>query len=197
MGSNWTHPVRPLADHLQCTDCHRAGPHDAAHPPPVPEGDYKAQGCYACHKLVEVERHWPSRHGETVLCRDCHPPHEPFAAALPVSLMNRGTNTVRLKAYDWQQSNELCLRCHSSSALVWPQSGAFVNPAGESYHELHLGRGRCLCIECHAPHGSVQAGLLRRELLDGQAFGVFPRAGGGNCTVTCHGVDHVSLSYGP
>jgi predicted CXXCH cytochrome family protein len=162
----------------------------------MPQGDYTARGCYNCHKQTQVERHWLSRHDERTACRDCHPPHKDFRAALPVALLPHNTSALRLRGYDWQLSNESCLRCHSPNTLFGGATARFSDPTGLSYHELHLARGESLCIECHESHGSTQSSLLRRRLLTGETFGVLPTPSGGNCTVSCHGVDHVSWRYG-
>ena len=191
----WTHPVRPVADHLQCTDCHRAQPHDAAHPLPLPKNDYKAAACYACHKQVDVERHWPSHHGAETRCRDCHAPHTPFQAALPADLLPADVRDRWGSAFDWYRSNETCLRCHSQASLLLPLNSGFVVLNTTNYHALHVQIGRSLCIECHSPHGSTRPALLRDRLLDGGVFSYTQRPTGGTCAVLCHGVDHRDWTY--
>ena len=52
--TQWTHPVRAVADHLACTQCHVAVEHGSDQPPPRPSGDYAATGCYECHPAVEL-----------------------------------------------------------------------------------------------------------------------------------------------
>jgi predicted CXXCH cytochrome family protein len=193
--ASWTHPVRPVAEHLQCVDCHIAAPHDAQHPPPLPRGDYKPQACYSCHKQVDVARHWPSRHSAGIACRDCHPAHEPFQAGLPAALIPASARRGVTRAYDWQQSNELCLKCHSAPELTLRLDSGFVVLNTVNYHEAHLARGQSLCIECHEPHGSTRPALLRQRLLDGEAFSFMPRPNGGSCATNCHGVAHVDWEY--
>jgi predicted CXXCH cytochrome family protein len=191
----WLHPTRPVADHLHCTDCHPALPHDAAHPLPRPRGDYKAQACYACHRQTEVEQHWPSHHGAETTCRGCHPAHEPFQAQLPLGLLPGDVRARWSSAFDWYQSNQLCLRCHTEASLLLPLDRGFVVLNTANYHDLHIEAGRCLCTECHAPHGSTRPALLRPQLVDGNVFSYRPQANGGTCAVLCHGVDHRDWAY--
>jgi predicted CXXCH cytochrome family protein len=191
----WTHPVRPVADHLRCTDCHRAQPHDAAHPLPLPRGDYKAAACYACHKEVEVEQHWPSHHGAEASCRDCHPAHAPFAAALPLDLVPGEAQDAWNRTYDWYKSNASCLRCHSEAGLMVATDRGFVVLNTVNYHAEHVQAGRSLCIECHEPHGSTRPALLRSRLIGGGVLTFVPRPTGGTCAVLCHGVDHRDWAY--
>jgi hypothetical protein len=191
----WTHPVRPVADHLHCSDCHPAVPHDARHPLPLPVGDYKAGACYACHKVVDVARHWPSRHGAETACRDCHPAHQPFRAQLPLALVPADAQARWRSSYDWYASNATCLHCHNETALLLPQDRGFVVLNTVNYHASHIQVGRTLCIECHDGHGSTRPALLRLRLLDGNVFSYMPRPNGGTCAVLCHGVDHRDWKY--
>ncbi|MEZ5338994.1 MAG: hypothetical protein R3F46_12120 [bacterium] len=52
---DWSHPVRSVGEHIGCGSCHPAVPHDAQHPPPVPEGDYRVEGC-----STNATRRWRS-----------------------------------------------------------------------------------------------------------------------------------------
>lgn len=170
-------------------------PHGPGNPLPLPRGDYKAESCYACHKQVDVERHWPSRHDAGIACRDCHPAHQPLHAALPRELISPSVRQGMTRNYDWQASNASCLRCHSAVALTTRLDSGFAVLNTVNYHELHVVSGQTLCIECHTPHGSTRPALLRMRLLDGEAFSYMPRPDGGNCTTNCHGVDHLNWPY--
>lgn len=75
------------------------------------------------------------------------------------------------------------------------RDAGFVALNTVNYHERHVQAGRCLCIECHDPHGSVKPAMLRTELLSGEALSFRQRHNGGNCTVSCHGVDHQAWGY--
>jgi predicted CXXCH cytochrome family protein len=161
----------------------------------MPRGDYKVQACYACHREVEVARHWPSRHDSSVACRDCHPAHAEFRAALPQSILPPSLQSPGPRNYDWQLSNESCLQCHSSVALTTRLDRGFVTLNTVNYHELHLVRGSALCIECHQPHGSVKNHLLRSILPDNEHMSYIPRPDGGSCTTNCHGVEHSNWDY--
>ena len=195
--SNWTHPVRSVASHLACTDCHQAVPHDETSPPPLPQGDYKAEGCYVCHREVEAKRlaMWSHGHLPSLECRTCHPAHEPLRAALPLDLMSLAEQGGWLDMYDWWQSNRLCFQCHIPAELILPLDQGFVTLNTVNYHDLHVNQGRVLCVECHDPHGSNRRGMLRDQLLDGRLLGFFDRVDGGSCAVTCHGIEHDDWRY--
>lgn len=195
--SDWRHPVQPVALHLACTDCHVAAPHDKAHPPPRPAGDYNAAGCYKCHAGVRAQRRMPSSHGErqAARCRDCHPPHAPLLAALPAQFVPQSARAGWLSAYDWQRSNSGCMDCHPAGQLMYGLTQGFVTYNTENYHAIHVQGGRVLCIECHTQHGSFLPKLLRSRLLTGEVLSYTPTSNGGTCDVQCHSVVHDSWKY--
>ena len=194
---SWLHPVRPIAAHVACTDCHPAVAHGAGNPPPLPEGDYLAEGCYACHRTVEAERMLFFSHPERqpLQCRECHPPHEPFQAALPISLIPTLEREARQRNYDWYQSNSLCLGCHSLGTLFWETREGFALLNTENYHERHVIKGQVMCVECHESHGSTRKAMLRTRLLSRELLGFSETIKGGRCSAMCHGVDHEEFSY--
>ena len=194
--SSWVHPVRPVAAHVPCTSCHPAVPHDATAPPPPPTGDYKAEGCYGCHRTIEAQRHFLSRHGEARLrCRSCHPPHEPLSAALPQAFIPVGSRNAWRASYDWWLSNEMCLDCHPPAGVLLALDTGFVTLNTHNYHDLHVSRGAILCLECHTPHGSMRHALLRTDLLTGETLGYSQNPDGGTCSVICHAVEHTGWTY--
>jgi len=195
--SDLTHPVRSVGSHVECTDCHQPVAHNALTPPPVPGGDYHAEGCYSCHRDVEAKRMMLWSHGESpgIKCRDCHPPHKPLKAALPPDLLSWAQGGGYINSYDWWQSNDLCFECHVPADIMLPLHEGFVTKNTVNYHDLHLGRGEVLCIECHDPHGANREGMLRDQLLTGASLGYMDRIDGASCTVVCHGVDHDDWRY--
>ncbi len=195
--SDWRHPVQPVALHLACTSCHVSTAHSAAQPPPRPTGDYNSAGCYSCHASVRAERRMLHSHSElrSVRCCDCHPAHAPLRAALPALFVPQPVRPGWLGAYDWERTNADCLACHPATLLTMDLRRGFVTLNTENYHALHVQRGRVLCIECHAPHGSFMPAMLRPVLLTGEALSYAPQSTGGNCSVTCHGVSHNAWGY--
>jgi len=195
--NDWRHPVLPVGSHIPCSSCHPAAEHGKGAPPPLPTGDYKAEGCFACHRNVELEMNSFFTHGgePSVTCRGCHPSHEPLAAALPSPLLPAAERDRWQSAYDWYTSNADCLRCHAPAALLLDTRRGFVTVNTVNYHDLHVLRGRVLCIECHNPHGSIRQGMLRSVLLTGEALSYFSRIDGGSCAVACHGVAHENWQY--
>lgn len=194
---DWRHPVRPIGSHIPCGSCHPGVAHSAGAPPPLPKGGYKEEGCFECHRGVELDLNCFFSHGRDprVTCRDCHPPHEPLAAQLPSPLLPAGEAERWLASYDWYASAEGCLRCHPPAQLLLETREGFVTLNTVNYHDVHVMRGRVLCIECHNPHGSNRRGMLRGSLLTGETLSYFERMDGGSCSVTCHGIVHDSWQY--
>lgn len=194
---DWRHPAQPVALHLQCTSCHIAVAHSAEQPPPRPTGDYNSAGCYSCHASVRAERRMQYSHSElrSLRCYDCHPAHTPLRAALPAQFLPQPVRPGWLSAYDWERSNSECLACHAVLTLMLDLRAGFVTLNTENYHARHVQRGRVLCLECHAAHGSFTPGMLRPVLLTGEALSYAPQATGGTCAVTCHGVNHTGWKY--
>ncbi|HYG35311.1 MAG TPA: cytochrome c3 family protein [Clostridia bacterium] len=90
----------------------------------------------------------------------------------------------------------LCYKCHSQSSILSDQSF--------SKHRLHVTDLRTACTTCHDPHGVEQQAKLinfNRNYTSPSSNGRYEyRSTGvrtGNCSVTCHGVDHTDWSYGP
>ncbi len=90
----------------------------------------------------------------------------------------------------------LCYKCHSRSSILSDQSF--------NLHRLHIVDQRTACTTCHDPHGVNNT----KHLINFNVDYVTPSSNGkiqyvssgprrGNCTLTCHGRDHKSESYGP
>ena len=193
---DWRHPVRSVAAHLTCTDCHPAVAHSAAAPPPMPKGDYVADACYSCHGDVETERHMYTRHDSrgNITCRACHPAHGQQSAALPQPLLPVNVAEAWHGGNDWYLSNSDCLACHSSASVFFTSSRGFHDERA-NLHELHIAQQGVMCIECHEPHGSLRHGLLRQRQVTGELLQVFESPSGGTCATICHGFDHDGLGY--
>lgn len=129
-----------------------------------------------------------------VSCARCHPPHDEFRAALPIPLLPpelRSEGGVGAG----EASNRSCLECHAEASLFGRRSGGFVTMNTVNYHERHVLAGQCLCVECHDPHGSVNPAMLRTALPSGEALILRQLGNGANCTVICHGVEHLEWGY--
>jgi len=194
----WSHDTRPLAAHVDCLVCHSASPHGTENPPkPARWGKRTEEQCFSCHRTIELALAQQYSHGFVpgVRCRDCHNPHKPLQAALPEPLLSSDIAELRGTAYDWRESNRLCMGCHPEAELTLSLSRGFVTLNTVNYHSLHLERGRVMCIECHDPHGSLHQGMLRTQLLTGEIFGFHGDLEGGTCAVRCHGVNHERWTY--
>ena len=93
--------------------------------------------CYQCHADVRGQFSLPSHHPVPdghLSCTDCHSPHKGSV------FLGGGTSIL--------SENEMCLRCHAE------QRGPYV------FEHEALREG---CTICHAPHGSVNAKLLKER----------------------------------
>lgn len=119
-----------------CTGCHEPHASDAL-PLLIAE---QPDVCYDCHPGIEYDFLKPSHHpvGTVQLnCADCHNPHAADYAAL-------------LTARD----NEMCFQCHERQI---GQAYAIGDGYADSAHDV------LVCVECHTPHGSDYAPILRRS----------------------------------
>ncbi len=119
-----------------CTGCHEPHGSDTR---PLLIAD-QPPVCYRCHPQIADDFGKPSHHpvGTVQLnCADCHNPHAADYDYL-------------LEARD----NRFCYRCHAR-----PNGDAY---AIEATYEESAHRGK-LCIDCHTPHGSAFAPLLRNS----------------------------------
>ncbi len=98
------------------------------------------------------------------------------------------------------QSYALCYKCHDRNALTTDVVGKFP-------HARHLAK-QTACAACHDAHGSrVYPKLINFMLLDKMGVPVvtkstvqqrlefIPSAGGGQCYLSCHGVNHEASTY--
>jgi len=129
-----------LAD-VVCTGCH------SIHRSPVPQFllvRRQTELCYDCHAEVRAQFSLPSKHRVnegTVKCTDCHNPHGAQAATWRMGLRPRMVEVA-------QANEQPCLRCHADKRGPFAFEHAAVRVDG--------------CEACHAPHGSMNARLLRR-----------------------------------
>lgn len=156
----------------------------------------------------------PLRGGSVIRCTDCHNsdsaavdgfngasgPHgsiyEPILAA---------NYDVRDLTMESPQAYALCYQCHDRQSIL----------ADESFplHSQHVVRGRTPCSVCHDAHGvsrtqgnaSSNSNLINfdRSIVQPASAGLGARVQfvdlgtrRGSCTLTCHGVTHVSFEYG-
>ncbi len=101
------------------------------------------------------------------------------------------------------QNFALCYKCHDRNALT-------IDSPGQFPHAKHLSNPltQTSCAACHDPHGSrQQPHLINFMLFDRMGIAVvtrstvqnrleyIPGAGGGQCYLMCHGVNHEPKSY--
>lgn len=117
-----------------CTGCHE--PHGSDTKPLLISS--QPEVCYRCHPEIRNDFQQPSHHpvGTVKLnCADCHNPHAADYSYL-------------LEARD----NAFCYKCHTNAI---GNAYAIKATYEQSAHRVKL------CIDCHTPHGSAFAPLLR------------------------------------
>lgn len=157
----------------------------------------------------------PYRNGVVISCTDCHNaddakaiggpgPNGPHGSRWPSMLVERyetrDFTTESAAAY------ALCYRCHDRTSILRDDTFQF--------HRLHIVVARAQCATCHDPHGIPSAGGPANQhtnLINFDRLIVHPVGGGigglpvrfvdtgrysGNCTLNCHGYDHVNTAYG-
>jgi len=133
-----------------------------------------------------------------IQCSSCH--NNDAAAAGPHGSQY---SPILEKQYDTtdntlktEQSYALCSKCHNSLAFTTDVPGKFQ-------HAQHLADGKTSCAACHDAHGSERyPGLINFMLFDKTGLPVvskssalqrleyIPFATGGQCYLSCHGVNH-------
>ena len=134
-----------------CTKCHGDSEkhlqHKGSDKPPKPDLTFgkntmtpaseRSGACLTCHKKDPTRSHWAGSTHETkdVACSSCHQVH-----------------AAKDKARDKQTQTEVCFSCHKE------QRAMFNRPSRHPIQE-----GKVSCSDCHNPHGSVAAKLLKRN----------------------------------
>ncbi len=126
-----------------CTNCH------SIHKSPTPRfllARKQIDLCYGCHASVRAQFSMPFKHRVNegfMECTDCHNPHGTFTPTWRMA--------QRPRLVDQAQGNEEpCLKCHSD------KRGPFVFEHAPARIDG--------CENCHIPHGSTNAKLLRRPV---------------------------------
>ena len=192
--SDWTHPVKdPALVGKTCVDCHSISEDGSA---AVPER--RSKSCLECHSDIRREVNLISRHPVSerlTECFDCHAVHKQNRIALTydeVEFFGVGW----LERHDPLKQNASCLACHPYFTLTGIRSSGFVIANTVNLHQTHMERGFAACIDCHTPHGSFSAKLVKDRIQDGTPL-MFVQGGGmGTCSVKCHSHTHIQTNYG-
>jgi predicted CXXCH cytochrome family protein len=98
----------------------------------------------------------------------------------------------------------LCYKCHDRNSILGDQSFRATNSTGQDRgHRFHIVDQKAACCTCHDAHGvATQARLINFDLgsvtnsiSNGRLEFVGAGPSSGNCSLTCHGVDHAATAY--
>lgn len=155
----------------------------------------------------------PLRQGSLITCTDCHNsnnarsaggsgPNGPHGSVFePLLISNYETRDFTPES---AEAYALCYRCHSRESILGDESF--------SLHQTHVVRARAPCSACHDAHGvsrfqstggdhgsliNFDLGIVRSAESGSNRRIEYEDTGRlqGNCTLTCHGVNHVRFPY--
>jgi predicted CXXCH cytochrome family protein len=145
-------------------------------------------------------------------CTDCHnndqgpgaggsgpngPHGSSFTPILERQLVLTDNNAETIANYD------LCYKCHSRDSILGDQSFSAIGSRGQARgHRFHIVDQKTACTTCHDSHGSETTKHLINFNTDyvtassnGRLEYVSTGNLNGNCSLTCHGWDHVASTY--
>ena len=154
----------------------------------------------------------PYNAGVSIKCTDCHNsdqgpgaggsgpsgPHGSAFAPLLERQLITADHTVESPA-----SYALCYKCHIRESILSDQSFRAANPVGQDRgHRFHIVTEQTSCTTCHDSHGVS----TNKNLINFNPAYVTASSNGrieykstgfqsGNCSLTCHGYDHVAAAY--
>jgi len=158
----------------------------------------------------------PLTSASVIYCSDCHSSDSPSSRAprgphgSSFEHLLAASYTTGGKAVESPSAYALCYRCHQRDKLLSGESSfsrAVPGGARESLHARHLlfPSAATSCSTCHNAHGvSALSGKpgenahlidFDRDVVGGAARYLSAGDGRGNCTLLCHGKDHVNLGY--
>ncbi len=157
-GTNWTHTIHAKIFNLHprdgleaqnCEACHGPGSEHIKNPAdlttiisfsgnsktPVPQQNAQ---CLTCHKGGQrIFWHDSVHETNNVACSDCHNP-----------MTNFGSHGLTAR----ESVNQTCFQCHKE------QRAEFAKRS-----HMPLLEGKIACVDCHNPHGSTTAPLLKAD----------------------------------
>ena len=154
----------------------------------------------------------PYTAGSMIKCTDCHNndqgppaggsgPRGPHGSAFS-PLLERQLITADFLG-ESVANDALCYKCHNRDSILSDQSFRAVNSLGQDCgHRFHVVDQKAACTTCHDSHGAAN----NKHLINFNPDYVTAASKGGiqysstgvlrgNCTLTCHGADHVRTAY--
>lgn len=150
LGMNVAYAADPAAP--TCEACHGPGSRHAQHPTEAgaiiafthnggTPADVQAATCLACHAGGPRDHWLGSVHERNELsCSDCHNPMGKFS-----------TEGLMAK----QSINETCATCHKD-----------IRQQFNRRSHMPLPEGQMACVDCHNPHGTLNAALLKTDTVN-------------------------------
>jgi len=143
--------------------------------------------------------------GSEISCTDCHDSSRADGPRGPHGSLYSPLLALGYRSSDGSpESSEtyaLCYSCHVRNRVL--------DGSPFPLHRLHVVDQGASCATCHAAHGSIENRALIRFGEESTTGGVQPSLstgrlayesgtpGSGLCSLTCHGIDHAPLGYGP
>jgi len=146
----------------------------------------------------------PLTSNSMINCTDCHTNDDPGSTRGPHGSRVPGLLGAEYTLQEGQPESPatygLCYACHDRNVVL--ESDPFP------LHDEHVVTERIPCVLCHDAHGATAARALIRFNEPTSITGVLPSSSGrlefqsesagmGVCYLTCHGIDHDPLGYGP
>ncbi len=130
---------------LSCSDCHN--PMAAFSVQGLNTRQSASETCATCHKDVRQQfnrrSHMPLAEGQ-IGCTDCHNPMAAFSV--------QGLNTR-------QSASETCATCHKD-----------IRQQFNRRSHMPLAEGQIGCTDCHNPHGTINANLLKTDTVNDTCY---------------------------
>ena len=150
--------------------------------------------------------------GSTIQCTDCHNndqgpgaggagPNGPHGSAFAPLLERRLLTTDQ--TMESAANYALCYKCHSRDSILSDQSFRATSSSGKDRgHRFHIVDQKTACATCHDSHGVANnKGLINFNPLyvtrgsNGRIEYLSTGLFRGNCTLSCHGSNHLGTSY--
>ena len=109
--------------------------------------------CLSCHDNNSALRSKHLNHDlSQIVCLECHQPHQSENKGLLRNNQHQPFTQGKCQVcHSQEQNSDLCLGCHEN----------VMDSFNQPFNHITPGAGGSFCFNCHTPHASQQAGLVR------------------------------------